>query len=376
LLRLSKLKGVLGIDVPADEAVRALERLGFSPHLVDGRIDVTVPHWRLDVNIEADLVEEVARVIGYGRIPMRDEIAIRLQPQDMAAKSVEAIRDTLVAGGYFEAVTFSFVSDSLAEDFKPSEAAGLPRADAAVRKADAHLRPSIIPGLLESLARNENNGNMGVKFYELGSTFWADAGGVTQERRRVGLVGSGDLHEVRGVVEAILNRLNADCEVHILPDRRQGFAAGAAARVEWGGTPIGWLGKVDRAVAEKLSLREVPAAAELDLHALIQGARHVPQLKPLPKFPPVTRDLSLVVAESVRYEQIEALVRSLRPEQLEEAEYVTTYRGKPLEKGQKSVTLKLVFRAADRTLTGDEVEAAVKRIVEGAAKELRATLRI
>jgi phenylalanyl-tRNA synthetase beta chain len=306
---------------------------------------------------------------------MRDEISIRLQPQDTAAKSVAAIRDTLVAAGYYEAVTFSFVSDALADDFKPTEAVSLPRADAMVRKADARLRPSIMPGLLESLARNENNGNLGVKLYEIGSTFWADAAGVTHERRRVGLVGSSELHEMRGVVEAILTRLDADRSIRILPDRRQGFAAGAAARIEWGGTCVGWLGKVDRAIAEKLSLREIPTTAELDLEPLIQGARHVPQLKPLPKFPPVMRDLSLVVAESVRYEQIETLVRSLRPEHLEEAEYVTTYRGKPLEKRQKSVTLKLVFRAPDRTLTGDEVEAAVKRIVDGAAKELNATLR-
>jgi phenylalanyl-tRNA synthetase beta chain len=375
-LRLSKLKGVLGIDVPADEAVRALDRLGFSPRLLDDRIEVTVPHWRLDVNIEVDLVEEVARVIGYGRIPMRDEIAVRLQPQDTAAKSVDAIRDTLVAGGYYEAVTFTFVSDALAEDFKAAEAAGLPRADATVRKADARLRPSIIPGLLESLARNENNGNRGVKLYEIGSTFWADAAGVMQERRRVGIVGSSDQHEVRGVVEAILTRLNADRETRVLPDRRPGCASGAAARIEWGGSSVGWFGKLDRAIAEKLSLREIPSAAELDLEPMIQGARHVPQLKPLPKFPPVTRDLSLVVAESVRYEQIESLVRSLRPEHLEDAEYVTTYRGKPLEKGQKSVTLKLVFRAPDRTLTGDEVEAAVKKIVDATAKELGATLRV
>jgi phenylalanyl-tRNA synthetase beta chain len=375
VLRLSKLKSVLGIDVPADEAVRALDRLQFSPRPLDGRIDVTVPHWRLDVNTEVDLVEEVARLIGYDRIPVRDEIAIRLQPQDTAAKSVEAIGGTLIAAGYYQGITFSFVSDALAEDFRPAEAASLPRADVRVRKTDARLRPSVIPGLLESLARNENNGDLGVKLYEIGSAFWTDAAGAMQERRRVGLVGSNDLHEVRGVVEAILSRLNAEPEIRIFPDRRQGFAAGAAARVEWGGTPIGWLGKIDRAIAEKLSLREIPAAAELDLDAIIQGARHVPQLKPLPSLPPVTRDLSLVVAESIRYEQIESLIRSLRPEHLEEAEYVTTYRGKPLEKGQKSVTLKLVFRAPDRTLTSEEVDASLKKIVDGAAKELRAMLR-
>src|SRR5258706_11191614 len=126
-LRLAKLKSVLGVEIPADEAMRAFERLRFSPRLLGDRIEVTVPSYRLDINIEVDLVEEVARIIGYSRIPMREEISVRLHPPDPAAKAIEAIRDTLVAGGYFEAVTFSFVSDSLAEDFKPADA-GLPRA--------------------------------------------------------------------------------------------------------------------------------------------------------------------------------------------------------------------------------------------------------
>jgi phenylalanyl-tRNA synthetase beta chain len=374
-LRLSKLKQVLGIDVPPDEARRALDRLRFSPQIIGDRIDVTVPSYRLDINIEVDLVEEIARIIGYDRIPMRDEIAIRLQPDDPQRKSINTIRDTLVAGGYYEAVTFSFASDALAEDFKPAEAASLPRADSSVRKADARLRPSILPGLLEVLARNENNGNFDAKLYEVGSVFWTDAAGKIQEHRRVGLVGSPDVHELRGAVEELLSRLDANRAVRVIPDRRNGLGAAASGRIEWGGQPIGHLGKIDRAIAEKLSLRDVPAVAELDLSALIAGTQHVPQLKPLPKFPAVWRDLSLVVAETVEYARIEKLVRDLHPEHLEEAEYVTTYRGKPLEKGQKSVTLKLIFRSPDRTLTGEEVEAAVKRITSAAATHLGATLR-
>jgi phenylalanyl-tRNA synthetase beta chain len=108
---------------------------------------------------------------------------------------------------------------------------------------------------------------------------------------------------------------------------------------------------------------------------LIAGTRHVPQLKQLPKFPSVWRDLSLVVAEGVEYARIERLVRERQPEHLEQVEYVTTYRGKPLEKGHKSVTVKLMFRAPDRTLTGEEVEAAVKGITRAASSELDATLR-
>ena len=376
VLRLAKLRNVLGVELTPVEVMTAFKRLAFPATLLGDRVEVTVPHWRLDVNIETDLVEEVARVVGYDRIPMREAISVRLHPADPAAATMEKIRQTLIAAGYFEAITFSFVTDSLALDFQPKDAAGLPRADAAVRKADARLRPSILPGLLEAIQRNEYAGSHGAKLFETGSAFWADATGRIIERRRVGLVGSSDLREVRGAVEELLHRLDSRKAVNVVPDAQAGYADGACGRIEWDGKIVGFLGKIDRKVAEKLSLRDLPCGAELELEALLAGARPVPTLAALPKFPGVERDLSLVVAEKVRYEQLRGLVHGLNPEHLENVEYVTTYRGKPLEKGLKSVTMKLVFRASERTLTGDEVEGSVKRIVDVASKEIGAALRV
>ena len=376
-LRLSKLKRVLGIDVAPDEAVAALRRLQFSPQLAGDQIEVTIPHWRLDIGIEVDLVEEVARILGYARIPMRDEISIRLQPADPAARATVQMRDILVAGGYFEAVTFSFVSDLLAGEFKPTDAAGLPRADAAVRKADANLRPSILPGLLEALARNENNGNLGAKLFEIGSTFWTTASATDQiiERRRLGIVGSSELREVRGVVEALLDKLDSQRPVHVVPAVHPGYARGACGRVEWGDQAVGWIGKVDRSVAQKLSLREIPVIAELDMQTVLAGLQPVAKLKPLPKFPSISRDLSLVVLDSIRYEQIQTLIASLELEHLESLEYVTTYQGKPLATGTKSVTVKLLFRSAEKTLASEDADESLKRVIDAAGSQLKATLR-
>jgi phenylalanyl-tRNA synthetase beta chain len=173
----------------------------------------------------------------------------------------------------------------------------------------------------------------------------------------------------------MLNRLDPNRSVRVVPEPRPGFARAASGRIEWGGQPVGYLGRIDRAVADKLGLREIPTAAELELLALVEGAQRVPQQKPLPSFPPVRRDLSLVVPEGTPYEQVESLIHRLKPESLEDLEYVTTYRGKPLEKGQKSVTVTLVFRSPSGTLTGDQVDAAVQRLVDAARAELGATLR-
>jgi phenylalanyl-tRNA synthetase beta chain len=374
-LRLERLNKLLGVTFEPRDVVAAFVRLRMSPKLNGGMIEVAVPSYRLDLNIETDLIEEAARLIGYDKVPVRDEIAIRLTPPDPAADAIETMRSVLVSGGYFEAVTFGWVSDSLAPDFTPPEAIGLPRAQAVTRKADASLRPSILPGLLESLRRNENFGTTDARLFEIGSTFILATGGNVDERRRVGLVGSADLREVRGVVELLLNRLDPNRDIRVIPDARPGFARAASGRIEWAGQIVGYLGKIDRAVAEKLGLREIPAAGELELLPLVEGALRIPQQKVMPTYPSVRRDLSLVVSESTRFEKIELLIRSLKPELMEDLEYVTTYRGKPLEKGQKSVTVTLVFRSASGTLTGEQVDATVQRVVEAARAELGATLR-
>lgn len=374
-LRLARLKQILGVELPPQEIAAAFSRLGLSPKLNGSQIDVTVPSHRLDIGQEIDLVEEAARLLGYDRIPTRKEISIQLTPPDARTITQEMICDTLVGGGYFEAVTFSFVTDALRSDF----GASLLRADSAVRKADAALRSSLIPGLLEAIRFNETNGVAGAKLFEIGSTFAQGVGAGTarvDEKRKVAFAGGESLRDVRGMVQAVLNKLDAGRAVRVEPDNRPGFAAGATGRIVWGEESIGYLGLVAGPVAEKISLRHAPAAAELELAPLLAGHRHVPQLRELPKFPAVRRDISLIVAENIRFEKIEVLIASLSLENLEDLEFVTTYRGKPLEAGIKSVTFTLVFRSANSTLTSEAVESSVQRAITAAKEQLVATLRV
>jgi phenylalanyl-tRNA synthetase beta chain len=373
-LRLNRLNQLLGTALPTEEVVRALDRLHLNPVLQGDGISVRVPSWRLDLNIEADLIEEVARVIGYDRLPLRQEISIRVAPPDAAAAAVQTIRQTLVAAGFFEAVTFSFVSDALKTDFFPPGAKAL-AADPAVRKADATLRPSLLPGLLESVRHNETVGTPGAMLFEIGSAYLAGEGAAPDEQRRLGLVGGGDWRGLRGALECLLEKLDADKPVRFVAAERAGFARGACASVEWNGRPIGFAGQVAQAIADKLSLRQAPMAAELDLKSLIAGAVAVPRLHPLPQFPEARRDLSLVVDDALAYEKIEQALRQSAPPHLEAIEYVTTFRGKPLQAGRKSVTVTLVFRDEAGTLTGEQVESAVSTAVAAAAERIGATLR-
>jgi phenylalanyl-tRNA synthetase beta chain len=374
-LRLGRLQQVVGVEFPAQQVVEAFARLRMNPILRGERIDVTAPSYRLDLNLEIDLVEEAARLIGYQHIPEREQISIRVAPANLTQKATEMVRSVLIAGGYFEAMTLSFVTDSLAKSFLPTEASGLLRADARVRKADAQLRPSLLPGLLEAVRRNETIGTTGAKLFETGSTFWLDGSGKVDERNRLALVGSTDYRAVRGIVETLVNRLDSHRKLNITPIERPGFASGACGKIEWDAEHLGYIGKVDRAVSGQLSLRELPIVAELEMSVLIKGAQHVPQLHPLPRYPAVRRDLSLVVSEATRYQQMESIVHEVKPEGLEAIDYVTTYRGKPLEAGTKSVTITLVFRSATATLTSEAVESSVQRVVEAAKEKLGAVLR-
>jgi phenylalanyl-tRNA synthetase beta chain len=367
-MRLARLVQLLGIEIPAATAMDALSRLGLNPALKADRIEVTAPSWRSDIQIEADLIEEVARVVGYDKIPVREEISIRVVPPQLSQKTIDLIRGTLIGSGYFEAITVTFVSDSIADDFTPA-GKSLPRTDAMVRKADARLRPSIIPGLLEAIRRNEAAGNGSVRLFEIGSTFILGKDGAVKETRRVGLVGGGDLRDIRGAVELLLARLDGARDVRVIPEDHAGFAAGACGRVEWGGVAVGHVGRVSKPAGDKLDLRQIPVAAELELQPLLDGAQHVPQLRALPRFPAVRRDLSLVVPEATRFESIQQLVARLNPQHLEEVEYVGVYRGKPLEKGTKSQTVSLVFRSPSETLTSEAVDVSVKQVIDAAQQQ-------
>ncbi|MBV8779958.1 MAG: phenylalanine--tRNA ligase subunit beta [Phycisphaerae bacterium] len=370
-LRAEKLNRVLGVALDPAIVTDALRRVGFVPTLRNAVWSVTVPSNRLDVNVEIDLVEEVARMVGYQNIPIRDEIAIRVAPANPTLACIDQIRHVLAACGYSEAITVSFVTDALANLFTAKDHRLL-RTSAAVRKADGQLRPSLLPGLLEAIRRNESVGVMGARLFEIGSAFWSDRDGREQERRRVTLVG-GELRDVRGTIETVLQKLNPARKFTVIPEQRAGF--GAAGRIEWGGEVMGVLGTIDPAIIAAMSLRESPAAAEVDLQVLLDGAQREVQLKPLPRFPAIARDLSLVVSDAISYAQIAGVIEACELPHLEHFDHVTTYRGKPLEKGTKSITIQMSFRSAGETLTADAVDAAVKRAIDAAAKQLRAQVR-
>ena len=374
-LRSSELKRILGTDLPENEVKQGLASLGLSPESVDGGLECTVPTHRLDIGIEADLIEEAARVVGYDKIPLRDAITVQVKPRDLAIEATNVIRDAMVAAGYHEAVTFSFASDALAKHFLPEKHA-LRRVDANVRKADGHLRPSVLPGLIDAVRYNESVGNGEAKVFEIGSAFYRDADGQPCEHRRLAFAGGTDFSACRGAVELVLNRLDPTRTVRVEPASRPGFGEGACGRVVWGDEELGYIGLIDKAAADAVDLRHRPCIVEIAVDPMVAGYKPIPTNRPLPRFPTARRDVSLVVKESVAFNELSDLLQKLELSDVVGVEHGGTYRGKPLAKGTKSVTLTLNFRRDDGTVPREAADAEIAKFVEKAKADLGAEVRV
>ncbi|MEM7806564.1 MAG: phenylalanine--tRNA ligase subunit beta [Planctomycetota bacterium] len=372
-LRWSALERLLGTQLDREAVTKALAGLGLSPKEEADRLVCTVPSHRLDITKEVDLIEEAARVVGYDAIPMAETIDVRVKPADVRLVAEDTIRDAAVAAGYFEAITFSFVDDGL-KDFFLADGTSLRRVDPNVRKADGHLRPSILPGLVQAIRHNESVGNGPVRVFEVGSVFWQAPTGPVEERR-LALAG-GDFATLRGTIDLLLARLDADRAVSVRPSEAAGYAKGAAGEIVWGDTVVGHIGLLSKDVQKHLDLQHQPAIAELVHDPLVAGFEPAESPPPLSRFPSARRDVSFVVAEDVTYAQLADLAAA-EPKLADvvAVEHGGTYRGKPLEKGTKSVTLTLVFRRDDATVPRDEADAQVATLVQRAGDAFEATLR-
>lgn len=371
-LRPQRTNLLLGIDIPADRQADILDRLGLDPKPDGEVLRCTPPPFRADLTREADLIEEVARIHGYGQIPTLDHVTHRVTAMGRTERVRRKAVETLVAAGYSEAVTFSFVDDAEAALFgwdKPV------RVDPNVRRTNNALRPSLAPSLLRAVKTNQDAGNESVSLFELAAVFPPDpAGGeLPNEFLQLGLVSTAGLRDVRGAVQALAERLLPEGAV----DVRQ--TDGPLNVLQLAGRDAGHIGTVGPGPAEDIwkhfGLEKPLAVATLDFRILLDGAQLIRTASTLPKFPPIRRDLSLIVAEPLTWSELLGALREIDQPLRVGEEYVTTYRGKPIPRGKKSVTVALEYRSDTGTLTHEEVDARVKELLDHLAEKLQAELR-
>jgi phenylalanyl-tRNA synthetase beta chain len=377
-LRLQRCNELLGTNLTRDQIAEPLGRLGLGPRWdPDGtRLTCAIPTYRLDLSREVDLIEEVARLRGYDAIPVQPKIEVLARPVQASVAGRQVLSHVLVAHGYYETITFSFTRPEQGRLFVPCDHQPLMIEDER-RKSEPMLRPSLLPSLLACRKSNQDVGNEGVRLFECAAT-WSRRGADIVERNRLGLIADAPepdvaLRQIRGAIEELLIQLQGGQAAEFTPEDRSIYAT--AAMIRLGDTPLGHLGLVALAIQRLFDLQTQVVAAELDLDALLAGYPPRRNARQLPRFPGIERDLSVVVAEEVRWSQVHQHVLQTQPALLEEVRFIGTYRGKPVPPGRKSVTFRMVFRDPASTLRHEQVDPQVHAVVEALKQELGAELR-
>ncbi|MFA5783302.1 MAG: phenylalanine--tRNA ligase subunit beta [Phycisphaerae bacterium] len=373
-VRLSRINHLLGIDVPADEAINILQRLNFEPAQNGDVITCSVPTWRSDVYREADLIEEVARHYGFNKVPVERKIEIEVRPVDERQKLYSTIGKFLNGCGFYETVNVSFVEDEAAEIFGQAGERGHLSVKDVTRRSANLLRSSLLGSLAEVAKINANAGNRPMRVFEIADTFIPSGDKLPIERTKLAILCDSDMRDLRGVAEGVISCVAKDATVEFKAADVAWARAGAKILVN--GQEIGEAGVMSDAAKAKYDLEEVPiCAAEVDFDSLQQMKKQDVMFSPLPRFPAIDRDLSLLIDEAVKWEDIIIAINQAGCEKLEQVQFVGIYRGKGVEAGKKSLTLTLRFRDEDGTLTHEQVDEFQEKIFGCIAGQTGAVLR-
>ncbi|BBO31497.1 phenylalanine--tRNA ligase subunit beta [Lacipirellula parvula] len=376
-LRWAQLPRVLGIEVPVVTVQKILTALGCEEtHICDHCIKVLPPSWRADLTREIDLIEEVARIYGYDQIPEDSNVKMAASTRTRLDRVLDRVRATLTAAGFDEAMTLSAVDETLVDAIQPwSDEAPLRASTAVLRRADC-LRQTLVPSLLTARRHNEKLSNPTIELFEIANVYLPIAGEIPQQKRLLAITSGGGFLELKGILEALVARIAPSQELQVgevdyplLDDARQ-------CRLRLGEHTLGYLGELSKAGRERFELRGGSTVAEIDVEILIAAAELAPTAVPLSQYPPVSRDVNIVVNETIRWSEVERLVRTAGGDLIESVQFQETYRdAQRLGAGKKSLLFSLQLRSATATLTNEEADAVRARIVEILSQQVGGELR-
>ena len=375
-LRFAQVSRLLGIDVENDESRRILRELGCEEVAADDeQVTVIPPSWRAELTRECDLIEEVARIHGYDKIPEDVAVPMTVSASRPVDRVLERVRHTLMAAGFDEAMTVSAVDTKTSELFSPwTDAEPLACLTPILRGAD-NLRRTLTTSLLTARRTNESLSNPVAELFEVAHVYLPQADALPDERLMLALVSEREFFEVKGVISGLLTSLGCN-ESLDAESLKADFVGNRAAWLTLGGEQIGYVAEVSQSGLDAAGLNRPATIAEMDVAALIRTANLIPQQQLLSSFPAIGRDMNFVVDESVRWADLAETVRSHAGEHLEDIAYQETYRDeKQLGSGKKSLLLSITLRSATGTLTGEQADAVRDTIVAACKKQHSAALR-
>ena len=378
------INGFLGTNIPESDMIHYLNELHFK--VEDGM--VYAPSFRIDIECKADVAEEIARIYGYNNIPSTELQGLadaRLTPAQIFNRQIE---QSMVALGCYEIAAFSFVSP------KYFDKIALP-ADSKLRKPlvitnplgedTSVMRTTALPSMLEILARNYNNRNESARLFEIGKEYLPttpDQLPLEPARLTIGMYGGNvDFYDLKGVIEALMVQLKiSDCRYErcgeYCPfDEKSAFHPGRSAVLYAGDTPLGIFGELHPNVQNNYGIGVKTYAAKLNIPEMLEHAATEISYQPLPKYPATTRDLSLVCDDEIPVAQLEQAIRKAVGNILEKVTLFDVYKGQQIAQGKKSVSYSISMRSHDGTLTDEQADGAMKRVLK-ALKAMGAELRM
>jgi len=366
----------LGIEIPDETILNHLNRVGFDATLDAGVISCTIPCYRGDIHREIDLIEEVGRIHGFDQIPIEEAIKVKVPASGGEADGRQAVLNTLAGMGFVECVTHSLISTDAAEQFLlDGQSPVLIDGERAV--AEPALRPSILPSLLTVRKHNADNGVKNLRIAELGSVYALQGNEHTETTELAIVMDAGDdegIGAIRGVVNQVCTVVSASTEITVSPEENVHWLE-PSGLVSVNGTVVGRIGRLSESLQKKWDLPTTVHVAQLHLGDLLTQFPPEKQSTSLPKQPAIERDITIIVDEKVLWSDLCNGINTLNAANLEEVTFVTTFRGKNIASGKKSLTLRLRFRDAKRTLTHDEVNEPVTAVIEILTNSFGAEIR-
>jgi phenylalanyl-tRNA synthetase beta chain len=390
-LRAARVARVLGMVIKAADIENILKRLEFE-FAVDPASDdkawlVQSPSHRFDINIEADLIEEISRIIGYEALPVTQPVAtLSMLEATETRSSAKRMKQRLIDRGYSEAINYSFVDSDLQQLLLPDATAVALKNPLSTEMSV--MRTTLVGGLLKALVHNQNRQQTNVRLFEIGLVFHqhdqtALSFDTIKQQEHLALVLSGqrlpegwantshmvDFFDLKGDLEALLGTQGISfqaCEI-------SGLQAGQSARILKDNVPLGRIGLLDASVASQFDLRAPAYVAEIDLSLALR--QDVPSVQEVSKYPEVRRDIAILVARSVTATSLRTVIAASAGDALLHLKLFDVYMGKGIDPNQKSVGLGLTFQHPSRTLTDEEINTAMAEVVQALASQLQAQLR-
>lgn len=376
VLRFSQLERILGIKVSAGEVRRILTALGNTEITADSdKVQVNAPSWRRDLTREIDLIEEVARIHGYDQIP--EDVAVPMCPSHRTDddRVLAKIRNVLTGAGFDEALTASVVRKSWSDAFSPWADSPAIQSQTPTLKGADRLRRSLIPSLLDVRRVNESVSNPTIELFETARIYSTASEGLPREQRTLAISTGGGYSTLKGVIETVLAALNPTCQLDVQATQQDLLDTDKSCQLHVNDQLLGFLGEVTPAGLKAFKLRGPTAIAELSLDTLGTVAVLTPQHVDQNSFPATSRDLNLIVAEPLRWIDLESTVWKSGGECLESVTYQDIYRDTQRDgEGKKRLLLSIALRSASGTLTNEEADRIRDGIVTACAEQHGAKL--